>query len=208
MSARRFLSAALLSAAAAGCAVPTYTLQHQRDDFARTETWRMKGNALSTPAGAQDWVALDAEAVRPRGDSVHYAFVVEYRAADEPLGLRRGESLIVLADTARFAFSTQGVDFDDNLLGPREVARYPVPAEAMRRIALATSIRVRVIGREYFVDRSVTNRGLWRFRRLMEAVEGIPVPPRPSRRAPAATRPVAPAARPPAPPPSPPTTGP
>ncbi|HET7464839.1 MAG TPA: hypothetical protein VFJ82_26585 [Longimicrobium sp.] len=193
------LLAAAAAIAAAGCAVPTYTLQHQRDDFARTETWRMKGNALSVPAGAQDWVALDAEAVRPRGDSVRYAFVVEYRAGDEPLGLRRGESLVVLADSARFAFTTPRVETNDDLLGPREVARYPVPADAMRRIALAGNIRVRVIGREYFVDRSVTNRGLWRFRRLMEAVEGIPVPPRPSRRARAAR----PAARPPTPAPAP-----
>lgn len=202
MSARRIglLAAGLIGIATAGCVVPTYTLQHQRDDFARTETWRMKGNALSVPAGAQDWVALDAEAVRPRGDSVRYAFVVEYRAGDEPLGLRRGESLIVLADTARFAFATQSVDTGDDLLGPRETARYPVPAAAMRAIALAGSIRVRVIGREYFVDRTVTNRGLWRFRRLMEAVEGIPVPARASSRAPAAARP---AARPRAPAPAP-----
>jgi hypothetical protein len=196
VSARRtglLVAGMMMGIAAAGCGVPTYTLRHQHDDFARTDTWRMQGNALSAPAGAQDWMALDAEAVRPRGDSVRYALVVEYRAGDEPLGLRRGESLIVLADSARFAFTTQGVELDDALLGPREVARYPVSGDAMRRIATAGSIRVRVIGREYYVDRRVTNRGLWRFRRLMEAVEGIPVPPRPSRRAPAAARPPTPA---------------
>lgn len=194
---------AALCLGAGGCLLPGYSLQHQRDDFARTETWRMQGNALSVPPGADDWVALDAEAVRPRGDSVSYAFIVDYRSGDEPLGLRRGESLIVLADTARFTFSTAGARLDEDVRGPRETARYPVPADAMRRIATAGQIRVRVVGRRYYVDRVVTNRGLWRFRRLMEAVEGIPVPPRPPRRRPAAPRPPAPgspALRPPPPP--------
>jgi len=177
---------AALCLGAGGCLLPGYALQHQRDDFGRTETWRMRGNALSVPPGADDWVALDAEAVRPRGDTVRYAFVVDYRSGDEPLGLRRGESLIVLADTARFTFSTAGARLDEDVRGPRETARYPVPGDAMRRIATAGQIRVRVVGRRYYVDRVVTNRGLWRFRRLMEAVEGIPVPPRPSRRRPAA----------------------
>lgn len=62
------------------------------------------------------------------------------------------------------------------LRGTRETARYPVPREAMRRIATAGQIRVRMVGQRWYVDRTVTNRGLWRFRRLMEAVEGIPLP--------------------------------
>ncbi|HEU4557819.1 MAG TPA: hypothetical protein VFS20_08210 [Longimicrobium sp.] len=187
---------AVLGLALGGCLVPGYRFHHERDDFERIESWRMSGNALSQPAGSADWIALDAEAVRPRGDSVRYALVVDYRAADEPLGLRRGESLIVLADTARYVFSTDQVGLRKDLRGPRETARYPVSRDAMRRIALAGRIRVRVIGRSYYVDRNVTNRGLWRFRELMEAVEGIPVPPRPSRRAPSAAPPQQPAAGP------------
>jgi len=168
----RAVAAAALALGMAGCLLPAPSLRHRGDDFTRTESWRMRGNALSQPAGARDWVALDAEVVRPRGAPPRYLLVVDYRAGHDPLEIRRGESLIVLADSARFVLATTRVETSGGVRGPREVARYPVERDAMRRIATAGRIRVRVIGREWYVDRTVTNRGLWRFRRLMEAVEG------------------------------------
>jgi hypothetical protein len=173
----RAIAGAALLLCSGGCAFARTHVRHRADEFAQTETWLIDGNALSAPPGAQDWAALDVEAVRPRGDTIRYTFVVDYRAGSQPLRLRRGESLIVLADTSRYVFSTAQVHSQGNgLRGSRETARYPVSREAMRRIATAGQIRVRMVGQRWYVDRTVTNRGLWRFRRLMEAVEGIPLP--------------------------------
>lgn len=173
----RSITGAALLLLSGGCAFARTHVRHRADDFGRTETWLIDGNALSAPTGAQDWAALDVEAVRPRGDSIRYNFVVDYRAGSQPLRLRRGESLIVLADTARYVFSTPRVQSRrTGFRGTRETARYPVSREAMRRIATAGQIRVRMVGQRWYVDRTVTNRGLWRFRRLMDAIEGIPLP--------------------------------
>jgi hypothetical protein len=167
----------------AACIPPRYQVATVRDDFAGTEVRRMEANLLDAPSGGRDWVALNAEVARDGRDSTRYALVVEYRADDDWLGIRPGESLLLLVDSQRVALASAGLAARERqAVGVREMARYPVPGDLLQRIAGAKEVRVRVLGRRYYLDRAF---GPANFRRLREFLE----PPAPAAATPPAVAP-------------------
>lgn len=188
--------AVLVALVLTGC-VPRYRVATEHDDFAQRTATRMRDNLLQAPGGGRDWVALNAEEVRARGDSARYALALEYRSDDGWLRIRPGASLLLLADSQRITLAGPRSRRTRGPLGVREEVRYPTTRAVLERLAAAREVRVRVLGSRHYVDRSF---GAANFRRLRRFLD----PAADTAATPAATRSPAPSNAPPMPMPAPP----
>ncbi|HET6230919.1 MAG TPA: hypothetical protein VFE05_12675 [Longimicrobiaceae bacterium] len=174
---RRIL-AALLPLVLSAC-VPRYRVAEWRDDFEQTETRQMRANVLAGEGTGHDWLALDAESSRTRGDTARYALVVDYRTSGHPLRVPAGETLVLLVDSQRVALrgaGSSGHRARSGVRGDREQARYPVFRTLLERIAAARIVRVRLAGQRYYVERSFSTLNLRHLREFL--APPAPKPPR------------------------------
>lgn len=166
-----WLSALVVLIGLGGC-VPRYGIVQREDPFFETYSRRMRGNGLAAVGSGRDWVALGAEEVRTGRDSTLYHLVLDVRSPDRALRVRTGESLILLVDSVRTALTPAGAtEQDESVWGERETVRYPVQLDLLRKIAAARQVRVRVVGRRYYLDREMTPANLRRFRRFLKMQE-------------------------------------
>jgi hypothetical protein len=168
------LAAALLLA---GCA-PRYHVSRAADPFAGVTTRRMHGNVLGGGDAGGDWVALNVEETRPAADTPRYALLVDYRTRGEWLQVRPGESLLLLVDGERVALTGAGSARarKETRAARMEAARYPASAALVTRMARAQEVRVRLVGRRYHVDRTLTRANRARIARFL----GLPAAPAPA----------------------------
>ncbi len=140
-----------------GC-VPRYGVKTFRDDFEGLTVHRMRGNVLDDPGRGGEWIELNAELRRVRGsDAPQLGMALLYRDSHRWLHVPAGETLLILADGERIALRGQGSSRSRrkaHLRGVEERAVYGISAEHVRRIAGADTVRVRILGRREYVERS------------------------------------------------------
>ncbi|HEX8360813.1 MAG TPA: hypothetical protein VF613_11915 [Longimicrobium sp.] len=131
----------------------------------------MTNNVLEARAGANDWVALNALLVGDR-DTAGYRLEVDVRSTGEPLRIRAsGESLILILDSAQVALRADPGTFRQtrSWTGVRENAVYTAPSGLLRKIAGARHVRVRVLGRKYYLERTMSAANIRRFSEFLSA---------------------------------------
>lgn len=153
--------------------VPRYRVTYESDAFALQRVARMHDNVLEAAEGSRDWVALNAEVTRVVGDSAQYAFRLEYRSTDGWLNVRRGPSLLLLADSERIALTGVRGERRRGYWGTAETMRYPVSRALLDKLTSSDTVRVRVIGNRYYVDRSLGESNRVRLRRFLETADSV-----------------------------------
>jgi hypothetical protein len=169
----RPVRAITVTALLCGCAtlgVPSSGVQEIRDDFRGTTVYRMWGNTLSGGGniltGLEPTASIDVDlnaqkAIPASAANPSYSLVVEYRAPDW-LFIKDGQSLSMIIDGEPLHFRGDGSmqNREVGRVGYRggvtERAFYQVTPEQLRRIASATTIRVRVDGDSRYVERTMS----------------------------------------------------
>lgn len=165
----RFLLA--LCVLASGCAAPMYRSEVIRDDFDAHTIERMKWNALDGGGGLfPDPIAFDAQRFLTDDGEASYAIVVRYLGEDW-LFIEGGESLVLLVDGERLAFSGDGsLQHREVVSGPlcEELAWYDTDFPTLQEIANAEEVRVKVDGADYFVERQFSEKNFSNLQRFLD----------------------------------------
>lgn len=143
----------------------------QRDDFNSNTIYRMHGNTL---AGGSSWggtgVNINLQLmVTDNGDSL--LNIIAVYASMSWIFIQRGESLILLVDGERIAFSGEGsAAHRDVLTGAvvLEKAWYDITKEQINMILNAKEVRVKLTGRTLFIERHFGNNNTLRFKQFVD----------------------------------------
>ncbi|HEX2190463.1 MAG TPA: hypothetical protein VHG51_16260, partial [Longimicrobiaceae bacterium] len=154
-----------------------------RDDFAGVTVHRARGNVLADPDGGGEWIELNPELSRGRTGAVELGLALLYRDAHRWLWVPYGETLQLLADGELMVLGGGGSLRSrrrSRLGGVEERVVYAVTPAQLRRLAAAESVRVRVVGRREYVERSFRPEGIARLREFVAAHLDAPPAPRPA----------------------------
>ena len=167
---RRCLPVVIAASLVAGCYTQSYHIETTYDEFDGHTIDRMYGNKLD--AGSiltNNPLALNAQRFQSKRGKVSYYLIVEYNSGDW-LFIQKGESLVMLIDGERTGLSGDGsYSHRDVLSGGniREMAWYPTSAETVKRIANASSVRVKVTGSQHFVQRAFDQTNFQHFKEFV-----------------------------------------
>lgn len=128
---------------------PSFTIQYAKDQFDNYEVYFTRWNTIkindnflwskSVEINFQVFIKIPI---------VQYNIITIYEG-DDWLFIEEGESLILLVDGERMAFTGEGSSGHRNVFGGRvsEMAFYDITKEQLRKLAKANEIKVKIIGR-------------------------------------------------------------
>lgn len=170
-----------------GCATPPikYNIITTKDEFDNCEWKKMAGNIL----GDKDthfsndeyntlcYVELNIQRYM-KGNAIKYSLHIKYICSESGksswLFITSGESLILLVDAKRIGFTGEGssgmreVQTAGSIVYVIEQAFYRITPEQIKEISYASEIKVKIIGKPYYIERFFTAENLQNFKQFYE----------------------------------------
>ena len=170
---KKILTALPLCLFFGACAIKTPDVTTYRDDISGLSTDLLSENLLDTKAPTREMIWLNASRIFKNQREFSYYLEVHYAANAETgyLDIRPGQTLVLNVDGQELKFYSNG-SFNTRkvrkeILG--EDAVYEVTGEAMRMIADAKKVKVRVTGQNGLVEREFAPENFERFKKFVSS---------------------------------------
>ena len=146
-----------------------YLVKTSYDQFDNIARYTLTNNILaaeSAEIALRHMVCLDvSKVVTP--DTTKIYLIVRYYGP-EYLNIQDGMSLVMLIDGKRCEFEKLGESYNVTRRGYMETVSYGIAPEQFKILASASQVQVKLVGRDYYLDRVIHPAVLTKYQRFYE----------------------------------------